>query len=85
MTEFTLTNGKKAEVTAGTGRDLIEAQRLAAGSHEQLIIALASRLLRVDGKPILYEDLLDWPMADVLVAIDAINGTLGKALSRTTG
>ena len=85
MAEFTLANGKKAEMTTGTGRDLIEAQRLSAGNQEQLVIALASRLLRVDGKPILYEDLLDWPLVDVVAAIDALNGTLGKALSRTTG
>lgn len=85
MAEFTLANGKKAEMTTGTGRDLIEAQRLSAGNQEQLVIALASRLLRIDGKPILYEDLLDWPLVDVVAAIDALNGTLGKALSRTTG
>lgn len=85
MAEITLSNGKTAEMTAGTGRDLIEAQRLAAGSNDQLVLALASRLLRVGGKPIVYEDLLDWPLLDVVAVIDALNGTLGKALSRTTG
>ena len=83
--EITLSDGKKAEMTPGTGRDLIEAQRIAGGSQDQLALALASRLLRVGGKPIVYEDLLDWPLVDVVAAIDALNGSLGKVLSRTNG
>ena len=67
----------------GTGRDLIEAQRLAGGDANQLAMALAARLVRVDGKPVLYEDFLDWPLADVMRAVTEVNRMLGNVISPT--
>lgn len=75
MIDFTLAEG--------TGRDLIEAQRLAGGDANQLAMALAARLVRVDGQPVLYEDFLDWPLADVMRAVGEVNRVLGNVLSPT--
>ncbi len=66
----------------GTGRDLIEAQRISGGDASLLAMALASRLVRVDGKPVLYEDFLDWPLPDVMRAVSMVNETLGNVLSQ---
>jgi hypothetical protein len=71
------------ELVPGTGRDLVEALRLSGSDQTQLALALASRLVRVDGKPVLYEDFLDWPLADVARAISEVNRLLGNALSPT--
>lgn len=65
----------------GTGRDLIEAQRLSGGDASALALALAARLVRVEGKPVLYEDFLDWPLADVMRAVAEVNRRLGNVLS----
>jgi hypothetical protein len=73
--EFTLAEG--------TGRDLIEAQRISGGDPNQLALALAARLVRVDGKPVLYDDFLDWPLADVMRAVGEVNKLLGNVLSPT--
>lgn len=69
------------EMVEGTGRDLIEAQRIAAGDASKITMALAARLVRVDGKPVLYEDFLDWPLPDVMRAVAEVNRKLGNALS----
>jgi hypothetical protein len=76
---------KKHEFTLaeGTGRDLIEAQRISGGDPNQLALALAARLVRVDGKPVLYDDFLDWPLADVMRAVGEVNKLLGNVLSPT--
>jgi hypothetical protein len=67
----------------GTGRDLIEAQRISGGDPNQLALALAARLVRVDGKPVLYDDFLDWPLADVMRAVGEVNKMLGNVISQT--
>lgn len=73
MVDFTMAEG--------TGRDLIEAQRLSGGDANTLALALAARLVRVDGKPVLYEDFLGWPLSDVMRAVAEVNRTLGNVLS----
>jgi hypothetical protein len=76
---------KKHEFTLaeGTGHDLIEAQRISGGDPNQIALALAARLVRVDGKPVLYDDFLDWPLADVMRAVGEVNKLLGNVLSPT--
>lgn len=69
------------EMVDGTGRDLIEAQRLAGGDANALAMALAARLVRVNGQPVVYEDFLDWPLADVMRAVAEVNRRLGNVLS----
>ena len=73
----------KFTLAEGTGRDLIEAQRISGGDPNQLALALAARLVRVAGKPVLYDDFLDWPLADVMRAVGEVNRVLGNVLSPT--
>lgn len=69
------------DLVEGTGRDLIEAQRASNGDANMLAMALAARLVRVDGKAVLYEDFLEWPLPDVMRAVAEVNRRLGNALS----
>lgn len=65
---ISLPSGKTAEIRAGKGRDLIRAHRAVAGSGEPLSIsfALIAELARIDGQQLVYEDLLDMDLDDVL-------------------
>ena len=64
-----LPSGCIATVREGRGRHLINAQR-AVGKTAQssaLLQALVAMLCTVDGKEVLYEDVLEMPLADVLM------------------
>ena len=55
------------EVRKGHGRDLMRAQRAAAGGDASAVIfALIAELVRVDGRKIVYEDVLEMDLADVM-------------------
>ncbi|MGH7905008.1 MAG: hypothetical protein ACREP6_00100 [Candidatus Binataceae bacterium] len=71
-----LPSGASAEVRRGYGRDLMHAQR-AANSAEPcaIIYALIAELARIDGRPIVYEDVLGMEIADVLMLQDEVAGT----------
>ncbi len=62
-----LPSGARAEVRKGLGRDLMRAQRTAAGGDASAVVfALIAELARVDGRKVVYEDVLDMELADVL-------------------
>src|SRR6266851_2919591 len=62
-----LPSGARAEVRKGLGRDLMRAQRTAAGGDASAVVfALIAELARVDGRKLVYEDVLDMELADVL-------------------
>ena len=62
-----LPSGARAEVRKGHGRDLMRAQRAAAGGDASAVIfALIAELTRVDGRKIVYEDVLEMDLADVM-------------------
>src|SRR6204780_982124 len=62
-----LPSGKSAEVRKGFGRDLMRAQRAAAGGDANAVIfALIAELTRVDGRKIVYEEVLEMELADVM-------------------
>ena len=62
-----LPSGKSAEVRKGFGRDLMRAQRAAAGGDANAVIfALIAELTRVDGCKIVYEEVLEMELADVM-------------------
>ncbi|MBV8773468.1 MAG: phage tail assembly protein [Deltaproteobacteria bacterium] len=64
-----LPSGRVATVREGRGRDLINAQRAVGRTAESsaLLQALVAILCTVDGKELVYEDVLEMPMADVLM------------------
>jgi hypothetical protein len=62
-----LPSGKCAEVRKGFGRDLMRAQRASAGGDASAVIfALIAELTRVDGRKIVYEEVLEMELADVM-------------------
>jgi hypothetical protein len=62
-----LPSGARAEVRKGYGRDLMRAQRAAAGGDASAVIfALIAEVARVDGRKIVYEDVLEMDLADVM-------------------
>jgi hypothetical protein len=62
-----LPSGARAEVRKGYGRDLMRAQRAAAGGDASAVVfALIAEVTRVDGRKIVYEDVLEMDLADVM-------------------
>jgi hypothetical protein len=62
-----LPSGARAEVRKGHGRDLMRAQRAAAGGDASAVIfALIAEITRVEGRKIVYEDVLEMDLADVM-------------------
>lgn len=71
--EFTLPSGKKVKLESGKGYHLLNAQRKAKTS-EEIIFALIAELAEVDGQKIVYEDLLEYDLEDVLTLQAEISG-----------
>jgi hypothetical protein len=70
-----LPSGSRAAVRKGHGRDLMRAQRAAAGSDASAVIfALIAELTRVDGRKIVYEDVLEMYLGDVMALQDEVIG-----------
>jgi hypothetical protein len=62
-----LPSGAHAEVRKGCGRDLMRAQRAAAGGDASAVVfALIAEVTIVDGHKIVYEDVLEMDLADVM-------------------
>ncbi len=64
----TLPSGRIATLRRGRGRDLIKAHRAVAANPEPIAVsfALIAELALIDGRPIVYEDLLAMELNDVL-------------------
>ena len=71
-----LPSGKQAEVRKGKGRDLMRAHRAVAGNAEPMSVsfALIAELAHVDGKPLVYEDILEMDLDDVLALEAEVTG-----------
>jgi hypothetical protein len=62
-----LPSGGRAEVRKGHGRDLMRAQRVAAGGDaSEVVFALIAELAQVNGRTVVYEDVLEMDLADVM-------------------
>ena len=58
--EHILSNGQKLQVMSGTGRDMINAERVAPkGSTMGLAMALTASKIQIDGKPVTYDEFVD--------------------------
>ncbi|HLW71355.1 MAG TPA: hypothetical protein VKS22_12120 [Candidatus Binataceae bacterium] len=64
--EITLPSGRKAVIREGFGRDLMRAQKVAK-TVDEIPMALVAQLVEIDGAAVLYEDLLDMNLPDVLM------------------
>lgn len=72
----TLPSGKRAEVRKGKGRDLMRAHRAVAGNAEPMSVsfALIAELAQIEGKPLVYEDVLEMDLEDVLALEAEVTG-----------
>lgn len=73
--EITLSDGKIAIIKDGKGRDLLNAQKKAKSSDE-IPYALIAELTKIDGNYLVYEDILELSIADVIQLQEAIGGKL---------
>lgn len=73
--KITLSDGKVAVIKDGKGRDLLNAQKKAKFSDE-IPYALIAELTEIDGNYLVYEDILELPIADVIQLQEAIGGKL---------
>jgi hypothetical protein len=73
---ITLPSGQTAEVRRGKGRDLMRAHRAVVGNPEPLSVsfALIAELVRVEGKALVYEDILEMDLDDVLTLEGEVSG-----------
>jgi hypothetical protein len=74
---ITLPSGATAEVRKGRGKDLMRAHRAVRGKDDPMAIAFAliAELTNIDGKSIVYEDVLEMGLADVLALQTEIMGS----------
>ena len=75
--QITLPSGTMAEIRKGRGKDLMRAHRAVRGNDDPMAIAFAliAELANIDGKRIVYEDVLEMDLADVLALQTEIMGS----------
>ena len=78
--EIKLSDGKLAVIKDGKGLDLLKAQKKAKTSDE-IPYALISELTEIDGNYLVYEDILELPIEDVILLQEAIGGKLQSKAS----
>ena len=78
--ETNLSDGKLAVIKDGKGLDLLNAQKKAKTSDE-IPYALIAELTEIDGNYLVYEDILELPIEDVILLQEAIGGKLQSKAS----
>lgn len=73
--ELTLPSGKIAIIEKGKGKDLLQAQ-MKAKSSDEIPYALIAELTEIDGQKLVYEDILEMDLEDVLALQGEITGKL---------
>ena len=75
-----MSDGKLAVIKDGKGLDLLNAQKKAKTSDE-IPYALIAELTEIDGNYLVYEDILELPIEDVILLQEAIGGKLQSKAS----
>lgn len=75
---LTLPSGKTATLRQGKGYDLLQAQMKAKNS-EEIPYALIAELVEIDGQALVYEDILDMDLEDVIALQGEISGKFQTA------
>ena len=75
---ITLPSGKIATVRPGRGYDLLQAQ-LNAKTSEEIPYALIAELAEIDGPKLVYEDILELDLEDVIALQAEISGKFTEA------
>lgn len=80
--ELTLPSGKIAKIENGKGYDLLQAQ-IKAKTPDEIPYALIAELTEIDGLKLVYEDILQLDLEDVIVLQEEISGKLKKKAPTT--
>jgi hypothetical protein len=82
---LTLPSGKIAAIRKGKGRDLMRAQRAIAGNPDPtaVVFALIAELAQIEGASIVYEDVVEMDLGDVLVLQAEVTGANFPSRRRT--
>lgn len=80
---LSLPSGKTAEIRPGKGFDLLQAQ-MKAKNPEEISYALIAELAEIDGQQIVYEDVLEMDLSDVIALQGEISGKLQTANPKET-
>jgi len=75
---LSLPSGKTATLRKGRGFDLLQAQQKAKTS-EEIPYALIAELAEIDGQKLVYEDILELDLEDVIALQAEISGKLTEA------
>lgn len=78
MKEITLPSGKIAVFKDGKGKDLLNAQRKAK-TPDEILFALIAEISEIDGQPLIYEDLLEMELEDVLSLQAEMSGKFSQS------
>lgn len=70
---LTLPSGKIAKLQKGRGYDLLQAQ-MKAKTSEEIPYALLAELAEIDGQKLVYEDILELDLEDVITLQAALSG-----------
>lgn len=73
--ELTLPSGKIAIIEEGRGKDLLQAQ-MKAKTPDEIPYALIAELAEIDGNRLVYEDILEMDLSDVIALQSVISGKL---------
>lgn len=80
---LTLPSGKTATIENGKGRDLLQAQ-MKAKTADEIPYALIAELVEIDGQKLVYEDILDLNLEDVITLQAEVSGKLQGAKVQAT-
>lgn len=79
--ELNLPSGKIAILKNGKGHDLLQAQMKAKNS-EEIPYALIAELAEIDGQRLVYEDILEMELSDVIALQAEISGKFQTAKAK---
>jgi hypothetical protein len=76
LRSIALPSGRAATIRKGKGRDLMRAQRAVSGNSDPtaVVFALIAELTQIDGAPIVYEDVVEMDLGDVLILQAEVTG-----------
>ena len=79
--KITLPSGKIATLRKGRGYDLLQAQQKAKTS-EEIPYALIAELAEIDGQKLVYEDILELDLEDVIALQAEISGKFTESKAK---
>lgn len=82
MKTLTLSDGRVAEIRTPKGRDMRNANRVAAGDEMGMVYAVIASCTTIGGVQLVMEDVDDMELSDITMLTQALN--LGNVPSSTT-